>query len=89
MKQILSFVKNFSFFSLLLRIFDYFISLKTINSKNFSDEKSFFVNFMYFIGLMHLSLYFSLKNLLTIIQIVMFETMDEEIIILGFLNYLN
>ncbi len=89
MKQILSFVKNFSFFSLLLRIFDYFINLKTINSKNFSDEKSFFVNFMYFIDLMHLSLYFSLKNLLTIIQIVMLETMDEEIIILGFLNYLN
>jgi len=88
-KQILSFVNHFSVFSLLLRIFDYFISLKTINSKNFSDEKSFFVNFMYFISLMHLSLYFSLKNLLTIIQIVMFETMDEEIIILGFLNYLN
>ena len=89
MKQILSFVKHFSVFSLLLRIFDYFINLKTINLKNFSDEQSFFVNFMDFIGLIHLSLYFSLKNLLTTIQIVMFEIMDEEIIILGFLNYLS
>jgi hypothetical protein len=63
---------HFSLFSLLLRIFYYFISLKITNLKSFSYEEFFYFNLMDILNLKHLSLYFSLKNLLAIIQIVTF-----------------
>ena len=88
-KYFLTFFMHFSLFSLLLRIFYYFISLKITNLKSFSYEEFFYFNLMDILNLKHLSLYFSLKNLLAIIQIVTFMSKQQEIIILDCLSYLS